>query len=332
MPHDPDLFDGPDDDEDLSDGGDDDTVYTSEDDDDSVQFGAAEDDLADAPLADGMRRIAKVIASQGLASRREAERMVEAGRVTVNGKRIEHPGHPVDPRKDLIRVDNRPLSKRDGRKVYFLLYKPKGFVTGRNDPEGRRSVLELLPDVPVRVEPVGRLDIQTEGALLLTNDGELAHKLTHPSTGVPKRYLVKVWKTPDPKILERLATGVLLEDGKSGPCKVRVVKATDAENCWIEITVTEGRNRLVRRMFAAVGHPVSKLRRESFATLSLRGLERGQYRPLTTEEVARLQDVAGGVPAAFAGRKTKARKAGFAKPSEAWLKKRLDRRKKKANR
>ena len=335
MPHDPDpdLFDGPDDDEALSDGGDDDTVYAGTDDDgEAAQFGAADDAVADAPLADGMRRIAKVIAAQGVASRREAERMVEAGRVTVNGKRIEHPGHPVDPRKDLIRVDNRPLAKRETRKVYFLLYKPKGFVTGRNDPEGRRSVLELLPDVQVRVEPVGRLDIQTEGALLLTNDGELAHKLTHPSTGVPKRYLVKVWKTPDPKILDRLATGVLLEDGKTGPCKVRVVKNTDAENTWIEITVTEGRNRLVRRMFTAVGHPVSKLRRESFATLSLRGLERGQYRPLTLEEVARLQDVAGGVPAAFAGRKTKARKAGFAKPSEAWLKKRLDRRKKKANR
>ncbi|MEN9786567.1 MAG: hypothetical protein RLZZ299_1831 [Pseudomonadota bacterium] len=307
---------------------DDDTVFQGDWDDeggDAALVGPA----ADAPLPEGTRRVAKVLAAAGVASRREAERMVEAGRVTVNGHRIAHPGHPVDPDKDRILVDGRPIVRKAARKVYYLLYKPKGFVTGRNDPEGRRSVLELLPDVPARVEPVGRLDIATEGALLLTNDGELAHRLTHPSTGVPKRYLVKVWKTPDPRVLARLESGVHLEDGVTSPAKVRVLKTTDSGNGWIEITVTEGRNRLVRRMFAEVGHPVSKLRRESFATLSLRGLERGQYRALTPDEVRRLQDIAAGVPAVEAGRKRGARKAGFAKPREAWLKKRLDRARRK---
>jgi len=279
---------------------------------------------------DGQRRLAKVIASRGVASRREAERMIEAGRVSVNGEKITHPGHPVE-EDARITLDGRPLPRSASRKVYYVLYKPNGYITGRDDPEGRSSVLELLPDLPARVEPVGRLDINTEGVLLLTNDGELAHKLTHPSTGVPKRYLAKVWKSPDERTLQRLQEGVVLEDGKTAPCKARISKATDSGNAWVEITVTEGRNRLVRRMFAAVGHPVSKLRRESFATISLRGLERGQFRALTAEEVRRLQEIAEGVPAMDAGRKARGRRSGFAKPNAAWLKKRLDRRGKRAN-
>ncbi len=277
---------------------------------------------------DGRRRLAKVMASRGVASRREAETMIADGRVTVNGEKVAHPGHPVL-ETDRILVDGRPIQRASARKVYFVLYKPNGYITGRNDPEGRTSVLELLPNLPARVEPVGRLDINTEGVLLLTNDGELAHKLTHPSTGVPKRYAAKVWKTPDERTLARLQDGVMLEDGKTAPCKARVVKSTDAGNCWVEITVTEGRNRLVRRMFAEVGHPVAKLRRESFGTISLRGLERGQYRALTPEEVQRLHDLANGVPAINAGRKARTSKAGFAKPNAAWLKKRLDRQRKK---
>jgi 23S rRNA pseudouridine2605 synthase len=278
---------------------------------------------------DGKRRLAKVLAERGVASRREAERMIEEGRVSVNGERVSHPGHPVDPENDRIKVDERVIGAPP-RKVYYLLYKPKGFITGRDDPGGRTSVLALLGDVPDRVEPVGRLDINTEGALLLTNDGPLAHRLTHPSTGVPKRYLAKVWKTPSEKTLQRLQEGVYLEDGKTAPCKARVVESTDTGNCWLEITVTEGKNRLVRRMLAAVGHPVSKLRRESFATISLRGLERGHFRMLTKEEVERLRELAAGVPAINVGRKSRQSKAGFAKPDEAWLKKRLDRAKRRA--
>lgn len=282
---------------------------------------------------DGKRRLAKVIAERGIASRREAERMVEEGKVEVNGVVVFHPGHPVDPEKDRIKVDGRYAQKAPARKVYFLLFKPKGYITGRDDPEGRTSVLELVRDLPDRVEPVGRLDINTEGALLLTNDGPLAHKLTHPSTGVPKRYLAKVWKTPSERTLQRLQEGVMLEDGKTAPAKARVVESTDTGNTWVEITVTEGKNRLVRRMLAEVGHPVSKLRRESFATISIRGLERGEYRMLTGEEVQRLRDLAAGVPPSAVGHKNRTRsKAGFAKPDEEWLRKRLDRQSRKVKR
>lgn len=273
-------------------------------------------------MEEGKERLAKVLAARGVASRREAERLIEEGHVTVNGAVVTHPATGVDPKVDNVRVDGKPLA-RAPRKVYFLLYKPKGYITSRDDPEGRRSVLELVPNLAERVEPVGRLDFNTEGALLLTNDGELAHKLMHPSTQVPKRYLAKVWKTPSEKTIERLENGVRLEDGMTAPAKVRIVKTTpEGENCWLEVTVTEGRNRLVRRMLAEVGHPVSKLRRESFATISIRGLERGQLRPLTSEEVQRLRDLAEGVPAAAAGRKARPRKVGFAKPRQEWIEKR----------
>lgn len=274
--------------------------------------------------AEDTRRLAKVLAARGIASRREAERMIEQGRVSVNGEAVSHPGHPVDPVKDVIKVDGRIIGA-EPKKVYYLLNKPKGYITGRDDPEGRLSVLELLRSAPDRVEPVGRLDINTEGALILTNDGPLAHKLTHPSTGVPKRYLAKVWKTPSEATIQRLESGVELEDGRTAPCRVRVVESTDAGNCWLEITVTEGKNRLVRRMLAAVGHPVSKLRRESFATISVRGLEKGQYRLLTAEEVSRLRDLASGVAPAEAGHGNRPSKAGHAKVDPKWLKKRLDR-------
>ncbi len=272
---------------------------------------------------DGKERLAKVLAARGIASRREAEKMIVDGAVTVNGHVATHPGQPVDPKSDSISVDGKPIPDVP-RLSYYLLYKPKGYITTRSDPQGRRSIHELLPELPARVEAVGRLDMNTEGALLLTNDGDLAHRLAHPSSGVPKRYMVKVYRTPTDKTLERISKGVELEDGRTQPCKVRVVKSTETENAWLEITVTEGRNRLVRRIFALVGHPVSKLTRESFATVSIRGMERGDLRALSADEVRRLRDLADGTPAAAAGRKSRPRKAGFAKPNEAWLKKRVD--------
>ncbi len=201
-------------------------------------------------------RLAKVLARAGVASRREAEKAIEDGRAEVNGVRVYHPGHPVDVTRDELRFDGRPLPKAPPL-VYYVMFKPKGTITGRSDPEGRPSVLDLVEHLAERVEPVGRLDMDTEGALLLTNDGDLAHALTHPSKGVPKRYLVKVWKQPSEEKLQRLAKGVQLDDGRTAPCKVRVVSTTEAGNCWVEVTVTEGRNRLVRRMFEAVGHPVA---------------------------------------------------------------------------
>ena len=274
-------------------------------------------------------RLAKVLAARGIASRREAEKMITQGQVAVNGEVVLHPGHPVNPAKDSIRVDGQAIPAHP-RLVYYLLHKPKGYIVTRSDPEGRKSVFELFPELPARVESVGRLDINTEGALLLTNDGDLAHRLTHPSAGVPKRYLAKVYRTPGEKTIARMEAGLDLEDGRTAPCKVRVVSATEKENAWVEITVTEGRNRLVRRIFAAVGHPVAKLVRQSFATLSIRGLERGQFRSLSGEEVERLREIAGGTPATVAGQRPRAAKEGFAKPNPDWVKKRVAGNKKRA--
>lgn len=262
-------------------------------------------------MSEETRRISKVIARTGFASRREAEGVVEAGRVSVNGKVVHHPGHPVGP-QDHITIDGNPLPQ-PAKHVYFLLNKPRGVITGRNDPEGRKSVFDLIEQIGDRVEPVGRLDMDTEGVILLTNDGDLAHKLTHPSMHVPKRYMVKVWRAPDEKTLNRLRNGIRLEDGRTSPCKVRIVERTDSGNAWLEVTVTEGRNRLIRRMLEHVNHPVSKLRRESFATISARNCERGHVRQLTGEELRRLQEIANGVDPKRAGQTTRYKK-GFAKP------------------
>lgn len=257
---------------------------------------------------EGGVRLSKLIAARGVASRREAEALIAEGRVTVNGQVVTEV-IPVDPEEDRIRVDGRPLPAAPP-KVYYLLYKPKGYITGREDPQGRRSVLQLVEDLPHRVEPVGRLDFDTEGALLFTNDGDLAHKLTHPTRNVPKRYLAKVYRTPCDRDLEAIRKGVQLEEGRTRPAKARVLEATDNGNAWVEITVTEGRYRLIRRMFTQLGHPVAKLRRESFATISIRGMERGQVRALTPSEVKRLQDLAEGIKPARAGKK---KGKGFAK-------------------
>ena len=282
-------------------------------------------------------RLAKVMAEHGVASRREAEKIVTDGRVEVNGAVVTHPGTPVS-RSDTIRVDGRPLPTAP-RKIYLLFYKPKGTIVTRADPEGRDTIWQILPELPARVEAVGRLDVNTEGALLLTNDGDLANALTHPSREVPKRYLAKVWKEPSESDLKRLMSGVLLEDGKTAPCKARVVRLAQGRpgsearqpgesNCWVEITVTEGKNRLVRRMLTAIGHPVSKLRRESFATVSIRDLAPGQLRPLTAEEIDRVRDVSQGVIPSAAGRRSRSRKMGHAKADPGWIQRRENRKKK----
>lgn len=262
---------------------------------------------------DGRIRLNKLLAQRGIASRRKAEALIFEGLVTVDGTVVEHPSELIDPSVQEVRVEGRGLPA-EPNPVYILLYKPRGYITGRNDPRGRKSVLDLVERIGTRVEPVGRLDFDTEGALLLTNDGELANRLTHPSRGVPKRYRAKVYRTPDARDFAAIRTGVFLpEDGRRTlPARARILEQTGRENCWIEVTVTEGRNRLIRRMFAQLGHPVSKLRRESFATLSIRGMERGQYRFLTNEEVRRIRDISNGVDAKKAGR-TK-RKAGHARP------------------
>jgi 23S rRNA pseudouridine2605 synthase len=260
-------------------------------------------------------RLARVIARSGRASRREAERIVEDGRVTVNGETVHHPAHAVHP-KDDIRLDGKRLPRAPPRTV-LILYKPRGTVTVRDDPNGRPSALDLV-DGSVRLEAVGRLDFDTEGALLVTNDGDLKNKLTRPSAVVPRRYLVKVWKTPDESALDRLRNGVMIESApgareRSPPCKARVIEGTATGNAWVEVTVTEGKDITVKAMFASIGHPVSKLRRESFATISLRGLARGEVRALTGVELARVEDIADGVDAQNAGKRSRYKK-GYARP------------------
>ena len=235
------------------------------------------------------QRLAKVIAWSGVASRRRAEELVREGRVKVNGIVADHPGQPVE-RADAIAVDDAPILQREsGDELYLLFHKPKGLVTTRSDEQGRKTIFDHLGDLPARVESVGRLDLDTEGVLLLTNDGPLAHRLTHPSSAISKTYLAKVYRTPSPKTLRAIEAGIELEDGITAPCTVRVVDTTDAGNAWLEVTVTEGRNRLVRRMLEVVGHPVSKLRRIAFAGLRVDDLELGAWRELTPSEVRALR-------------------------------------------
>lgn len=277
---------------------------------------------AEAPSSE--ERLARLMARRGLCSRREAEDWIREGRVTVDGVVIKEP-MSVDPDRQVVKVDGRRLPP-EPRKLYLLMNKPKGFITGREDPQGRRGVHELLGDLAEKVEPVGRLDFDTEGALIFTNDGELAHLLTHPSRQVPRRYMVKVYRRPSDEKLKAISDGaVFLEDGRVPPALVRVTSATDKDNCWVEITVTEGRNRLIRRLFAQLRHPVAKLRRESFGTVSIRGLERGQVRALTAPEVERLRDLARGVKPQRAGH-------GGKKPGHAIAKPKATRRVSKATR
>ncbi|HTY41322.1 MAG TPA: pseudouridine synthase [Thermoanaerobaculia bacterium] len=236
----------------------------------------------------------KIIASSGLASRREAEEWIRQGRVRVNGK-LASLGDRADPVADSIKVDDRRVRAASGPRTYLLLNKPKGYVTTVSDPEGRDTVLQLLPGRLRRtVKPVGRLDVQTEGLLLLTDDGDLARLVTHPSTGCPKEYLVKVSGEPTPAQLEKLRRGVFLDGERTRPCDIDRVSGTPRRegqegNTWLRVTLREGRSRQLRRMFAAVGHPVSKLRRVAIGPVRDETLSPGASRLLSAAEVAALK-------------------------------------------
>ncbi|OGQ51283.1 MAG: hypothetical protein A3J24_07065, partial [Deltaproteobacteria bacterium RIFCSPLOWO2_02_FULL_53_8] len=211
------------------------------------------------------------------------------GRVQVNGQVVTEPGAKANPLTDIIEVDGARITGAiRGPRVYVLLNKPKGYISAVSDPLHRPVVTDLVKVGKARVYPVGRLDYDAEGVLLLTNDGELSNLLIHPNFHVAKKYLVKVKDVPSQADLERLENGVHLEDGKTFPAKARMIKQT-TENCWIELTVTEGRNRLVKRMCMAIGHPVAKLKRVEFAGIKLGTLESGAYRMLTDEEVKALK-------------------------------------------
>jgi 23S rRNA pseudouridine2605 synthase len=229
-------------------------------------------------------RLQKVLAQAGIGSRRHCEELIEDGVVRVNG-RVATLGDKVDPAVDRVEVDGVAIGTRPGL-VYFLLNKPHGVVTSAGDPYGRRSVTDLVPSDP-RVFPVGRLDQDTEGLLLLTNDGDLTHRLTHPSYGVMKEYLAEVEGHPSRGSLRRLREGVDLEDGMTAPAKVALV-----ESNVVRITIHEGRNRQVRRMFEAVGHPVLRLVRTRIGPIADRRLAPGEWRSLAIDEVRALERAA----------------------------------------
>jgi 23S rRNA pseudouridine2605 synthase len=231
-------------------------------------------------------RLQKLIAASGLASRREAERWIEAGRVTVDGKPATI-GDSADPDRQTIAVDGRPIGRAE-RPVYILLNKPVGYVTTMRDPEGRPVVTDLLREVRERVVPVGRLDLTTEGVLLLTNDGDLALHLSHPRFHVEKTYLARVRGMLDEDALQKLAQGVQLDDGMTAPAIVEMGRVTGSHS-WLQLTLREGRNRQVRRMCEALGYPVSRLKRIRYAFLELGRLQPGEFRYLGPEEVQQLK-------------------------------------------
>jgi 23S rRNA pseudouridine2605 synthase len=236
-----------------------------------------------------MERLQKILAHAGIASRRAAEKLIAEGRVTVNGKPVREMGTKADLGHDDIRVDGRRV-KGPERLRYILLYKPAGYVTTRSDPQRRRTVMDLIGGVREYVYPVGRLDYDTEGLLLLTNDGDLAAMLTHPRHEVERTYEAHVAGVPDDDAIDRLRRGIPLDGRRTQPADVILLnkRPSDREGILL-ITIREGRNRQVRRMLEAVGHPVRNLRRTKIGPLSDRRLKAGEWRDLSAKEVAALQ-------------------------------------------
>jgi pseudouridine synthase len=229
-------------------------------------------------------RLQKVLARAGFASRRGAEALMQEGRVTVNGAVVRELGTRADPSRDDIRVDGVRVKVAAGP-VHIVLNKPRGVVSTRRDPSGRPTVMDLVPGVS-GLFPVGRLDLTTEGLILLTNDGAFAEKVSHPRYEVPRVYHAKVRGVPDARALERLRRGVRVKDERLAADGARVIEVD--RHAWVEVTLHEGKQHEVKRLLEAVGHPVSKLRRVAFGPVTLRGLAPGQFRPLTPREVSGL--------------------------------------------
>ena len=243
-------------------------------------------------------RLQKLLSAAGIASRREAEEIIREGRVSVNGVVVTEVGTKADPDKDHVKVDGKHLRIRKVRR-YFLLNKPRGVVVTKEDPEGRQTVLGLLGRrVPGRVVPVGRLDLDSEGLLILTDDGDLVQKLTHPSGGCTKEYEVKVAGIPTPSQIARLSRGILLpdENRRTAPATVELTSTTPEKNgvggnAWLKVVLMEGRSRQIRRMFDLLGHPVAKLRRVAIGPIRDRKLRPGDFRELSDVEVEALRSI-----------------------------------------
>lgn len=227
------------------------------------------------------------MAHAGVASRRKSEELILQGKVKVNGQIVTELGMKVND-SDKIEVEGIPLVQEE--KKYFMLYKPSGVISAVKDDKGRKVVTDFFPHVKERIYPIGRLDYDTSGLLLLSNDGEFTHLLTHPKFEVPKTYIAKVEGIPSKISLKQLAEGIILEDGKTAPSKVKLLSSNKKKGTSIiEIAIKEGRNRQVRRMFETIGHTVLKLKREKFGHLHLQGLNAGDFRELTPHEVKQLR-------------------------------------------
>lgn len=240
-------------------------------------------------------RLHKALARAGVASRRQVEKMIEEGRVRVNNNRVETQGMLIDPDKDETYVDGKRVhtaSNELTERVYFLLYKPAGVVSTSKDTAGRKTVLDLvLGALEGRIYPVGRLDYDAEGALLMTNDGELTNQLIHPKYHVPKIYEVKIKGTPTNEQLDKLRRGIYLPDGPTGPSEIELIRQAKV-NTWLKVILTQGKNNQIKNMFWRIEHPVQKLVRTHFAGISIKGLRPGEFRPLTKKELSSLRALA----------------------------------------
>jgi len=230
-------------------------------------------------------RLQKILAKAGLASRRSAEQLIRDGRIQVNGQKVQEMGHKADPARDLITCDGKPISYE--QKVYILLNKPAGYVTTLSDPQGRPVVTDLLADIPLRLFPVGRLDLDTEGALLMTNDGALANSILHPRFEVKKTYEALVAGSPSAELLKHLEQGIEIEGIPTRPATIQVLKRTPAQTL-IKIIIHEGKKRQVRKMFQAIHHRVLHLKRTAYGSLGLGALPLGKYRILSSNDVKKI--------------------------------------------
>src|SRR5438552_1850312 len=264
-----------------------------------------------------LERLQKIIAHAGYASRREAEAMMRAGRITLNGRVVTELGTKADAGRDHIKVDGKLITRAETHR-YILLYKPKEVMTTVEDPQGRRTVIDLVRGVRERIYPVGRLDFHSEGLVLLTNDGDLAYKVSHPTHGSVKTYHVKVRGVPEERLVDKLRRGITLEGKRTLPCDIDRIKTTgkgdDEGNSWFEVKLREGRTQQIRKMFQAMGHPVSKLRRVAICPISDPKLTPCVWRELSEREVRMLATMK---EAKTAKKRPAARPAARKKPVKA---------------
>jgi len=262
-------------------------------------------------------RLQKIIAHAGFASRREAETMIREGRVTVNGRVVTELGSKADSTHDHIKVDGKLITRAESHR-YILLYKPKEVMTTVQDPQGRRTVIDLVRGIRERIYPVGRLDYHSEGLVLLTNDGELAFKVSHPKHGSVKTYNVKVRGVPEERLVDKLRRGITIEGKRTLPCEIERLKTTgrnsEEGNSWFAVKLREGRTQQIRKMFKAVGHPVAKLKRVAIGPIEDPKLTPGVWRELTKSEVKRLATM-DDLPKPAAKRRATKRPAARSKPA-----------------